>query len=57
MQKIHTYLNMRSGGEIKTGAIVFSNTFGMLGMTEDALELIEEYKSHCQQRNEYWIHQ
>lgn len=51
MQKIHTYLNMRSGGEIKTGAIVFSNTFGMLGMTEDALELIEEYKFHCQQRN------
>ena len=51
LQKIHTYLNMRSGGEIKTGAIVFSNTFGMLGMTEDALELIEEYKFHCQQRN------
>ena len=51
--KIHTYLNMRSGGEIKTGAIVFSNTFGMLGMTEDARDLIEEYKSHCRQLNKY----
>lgn len=44
LQKIHEYLNMRSGDSMKTGAIVFSNTHGMLGMTKYASDLIQTYK-------------
>lgn len=45
LEKIHTYLNIRShsrpGREMKTGAVLFSNVYGMLGMTRYAGELLE----------------
>lgn len=44
LEKIHESLNMRSGDALKTGAIVFSNTHGMLGMTKYASDLIQTYK-------------
>lgn len=44
LQKIHGYLNQRSGDKVKTGAVLFSSTEGMLGMTEYAPGLIERYK-------------
>ena len=41
MDKIQFYLNHRSGGGMKIGAIVFSNVFGELGRTAQAGQLLE----------------
>lgn len=40
MKRIQFYLNHRSYEQILLGAVVFHNTFGYLGQTEDAKELI-----------------
>ena len=48
MKRIQFYLNHRSYDQILLGAVVFSNVYGYLGMTEDAPCLIQkiqkEYK-------------
>lgn len=40
MRRIQFYLNHRSYEQILLGAVVFNNTYGYLGQTEDAAELI-----------------
>ncbi len=42
MKKIQFYLNHRSYEQILLGAVVFSNTHGYLGQTEDAAKLIQK---------------
>lgn len=39
-QKIEYYLNQRTHGEVPCGAIIFSNTYGVLGYTARAKELL-----------------
>ncbi|MEG0839522.1 MAG: cobalt-precorrin-5B (C(1))-methyltransferase CbiD [Hydrogenoanaerobacterium sp.] len=42
MQKIAYHLRTRAGECLKTGAVVFSNKYGTIGITENAKELIAE---------------
>ena len=35
------HLDRRSGGQIRLGALCFSNEYGFLGMTEGAKELLK----------------
>ena len=42
MNRIQFYLNHRSYDQILLGAVVFSNVYGYLGMTEDVPRLIQE---------------
>ena len=42
MKRIQFYLNHRSYDQILLGAVVFSNVYGYLGMTEDAPCLIRK---------------
>lgn len=44
MEKIHFYITRRSCG-VKTGAVVFSNRYGLLGKTAFADEIIEAIKA------------
>lgn len=44
MKRIQFYLNHRSYKQILLGAVVFSNTYGFLGQTEDAKRLMEKIK-------------
>lgn len=44
MEKIAFYIDHRCLGKIRTEAIVFSNVYGILGMTEGAGELLEIMK-------------
>lgn len=44
LDRIHYYLNKRSCGAVRIGAIVFSNQYGTLGQTEDAEYLIKILK-------------
>lgn len=41
--KIHYYLNKKSGEDLKIGAILFSNEYGYLGETKYAKELAEKF--------------
>ena len=45
LQAVQRNLERRCGGEMQVGAIVFSNEYGLLGMTEGAKELIEKWKA------------
>ena len=45
MEKIQFYMNHRTGGKIRTGAVMFSSVYGLLGKTELADQLIEEATS------------
>ena len=44
LEKIHTYLNIRAQSsaqrDMKTGAVLFSNVYGVLGMTRYGEELL-----------------
>lgn len=42
MGQIQRYLEYRAGGEMKTGAVVFSNVYGILGKTDLADDLLEK---------------
>ncbi len=42
MEKIQFYMNHRTAGKIRTGAVMFSSVYGLLGKTELADVLIEE---------------
>ena len=42
MDKIGFYLEHRSQGRLKTGAVVFSNVYGELGRTEHVEELLQK---------------
>ena len=42
MEKIQFYMNHRTGGKIRTGAVMFSSVYGLLGKTENADQLIKE---------------
>ena len=44
MQRIHYYLQNRAYEGLRIGAILFSNQHGLLGMTEDAEQLLDLYK-------------
>ena len=50
LEKIHEYLNIRAescaGRGMKTGAILFSNVYGLLGMTRYGEELLEEIRKN-----------
>ena len=39
MKRIQYYLDGRVKGEIRVGAIVFSNKYGIIGATENAAEI------------------
>ena len=41
MEKIDFYMQKRVHGKVKTGAILFSNVYGILGETEHARELLQ----------------
>ena len=43
-EKIQEHLNRRSGGQMRCGAVLFSERFGFLGQTEEADGLLEEYR-------------
>ncbi len=43
MEKIEYSMNHRTGGRIRTGAVMFSSTYGLLGKTSLADELLEEF--------------
>lgn len=45
LEKIHGYLNLRSGDAMKTGAIIFYGKDELLGMTEYAPRLLEMYQA------------
>lgn len=45
MTRIQFYLNHRSYEQILLGAVVFNNTYGYLGQTEDAAELIKKIQA------------
>ena len=40
MERITFYLRQRAGGELETGAVVFSGEEGILGQTENAERLL-----------------
>ena len=39
-QKIEHYMEARTHGAIRTGAVVFSNVYGVLGYTSQAKDLL-----------------
>ena len=39
-ERVHKLLNIRAGGELETGVILFSKVYGLLGKTENAGDLI-----------------
>lgn len=43
-ERIGFYLNARVQGRIETGAVIFSNVFGMLGGTENVPDLVEKLR-------------
>ena len=44
MEKVQFHMNHRTGGKIRTSAVMFSSVYGMLGMTENAEEMINEFR-------------
>ena len=47
MDKIAFYMNHRTGGAIRTEAVMFSSVYGLLGKTPSADELIEKIRKEC----------
>ena len=45
-QKIDFYMQKRVHGKIKTGAILFSNVYGILGQTANAEELLKLHQNN-----------
>ena len=45
LQAMQTHLDRRTGGEMRIGAVVFSMEAGLLGMTDAAKQLLEEWNS------------
>ncbi len=43
-RRIHFYMQQRVHGKLKTGALLFSNVHGLLGLSGEAAELIELHK-------------
>lgn len=48
MERIEFYMNHRTGGSIRTGAVVFSSVHGVLGRTSLADELLKEVMEECE---------
>lgn len=44
LEKVEFHMNHRTGGAIRTGAVMFSSVYGMLGCTSLAEELLEEVR-------------
>lgn len=44
MEKVQFHMNHRTGGKIRTSAVMFSSVYGMLGMTENAEEMLNEFR-------------
>lgn len=44
LQKVEFHMNHRTGGAIRTGAVMFSSVYGMLGKTSLADELLDEVR-------------
>ena len=44
VEKIEFYMNHRTGGNIRTAAVVFSSVYGLLGKTSLADEMLEEIR-------------
>lgn len=44
LEKIEYHMNHRTGGAIRTGAVMFSSSYGMLGKTSLADELLDEVR-------------
>lgn len=42
MERIEFYMNHRTGGSIRTGAVMFSSVYGLLGRTSLADQLASE---------------
>lgn len=51
IEKIEFYMNHRTGGTIRTGAVMFSSVYGLLGKTGFADELIECMRRECSDEN------
>ena len=49
LEKIHAYLKIRAGSSagprMRTGAILFSNVYGLLGMTRGAKEILDTWNT------------
>lgn len=44
LKSIHRHMRHRTGGAIRTSAVMFSSKYGLLGMTQDAEEMLESYR-------------
>ena len=44
MEKVQFHMNHRTGGKIRTSAVMFSSVYGMLGMTENAEGMLNEFR-------------
>ena len=44
VNKIEVHLNHRTGGELETGVILFSNEFGLLGQSQNADRMLEQFR-------------
>lgn len=44
VNKIEAHLNHRTGGELETGVILFSNKFGLLGQSQNADRMLEQFR-------------
>ena len=42
LEKVQYHMNHRTGGKIRTSAVMFSSVYGMLGCTEDARTMLRE---------------
>ncbi len=42
--RIKEYVTRRTGGKLRFGILLFSESFGFLGETEGSSELVEEYR-------------
>jgi cobalt-precorrin-5B (C1)-methyltransferase len=42
LQKVQYHMNHRTGGKIRTSAVMFSSVYGMLGRTDDAEVMLKE---------------
>ena len=42
LQKVQYHMNHRTGGRIRTSAVMFSSVYGMLGHTDDAKDMLKE---------------
>ena len=47
MERIEYHLKKRVFDGIETGAVVFSNKYGLLGMTADAPALLRHMRRRC----------